>query len=106
MNGLCPECKNPPQYHSFCTLCCQLFHVPKARTAKSRTSKPKLINWRSPELQRRAADLSAEGLSASKIAAAFGIESISSVKSAMWRLGLFAQHRKRRGRKPACEVVA
>lgn len=25
MNGLCPECKNPPQYHSFCSICCKLF---------------------------------------------------------------------------------
>jgi hypothetical protein len=25
VNGLCPECGNPPQYHSFCSICCKLF---------------------------------------------------------------------------------
>lgn len=31
MNGLCPECGNPPRYHSFCSLCCKLFPPRSAR---------------------------------------------------------------------------
>jgi transposase len=31
MPKLCPECKNPPRYHSFCTRCAKLFRPPRRK---------------------------------------------------------------------------
>lgn len=83
MNGLCPECGNPPQYHSFCTLCAQLF--------RPRREVPR-IRWREPGMRDYVAGLSAEGLSAEAIAKLMRLPA-ATVKSAMTYHRLFANPR-------------
>jgi hypothetical protein len=85
VNGLCPECGNPPRYHSFCTLCCQLFRQPR-EWPRARS------NWRDPLLRAWIASLSADGLSAGKIAKLMGLPA-ENVKGAMRYYRLFAHPR-------------
>jgi hypothetical protein len=103
VNGLCPECGNPPEYHSFCTLCCQLFRQPRELQPPERPHAK--TTWGNPALRARVASLSAGGLGARKIAELMGM-SVESVKGAMTYYGLFAHPRgPRRPRRKICEVA-
>jgi hypothetical protein len=94
VNGLCPECGNPPQYHSFCTLCCQLFRQPRERPERPR------IKWNAL-LRADIARLSADGLTAAKIAELKGLAT-GRVQYAMTYYGLSSQPP---GRRKALEVA-
>jgi hypothetical protein len=96
VNGLCPECGNPPEYHSFCTLCCQLFRPGRKRTRPV---------WGDPELRAEIAGLSADGLGAERIAKLMGLPA-GKVKHVMTYYRLFAHPRgPRRARHKICEVA-
>jgi hypothetical protein len=102
VNGLCPECGNPPQYHSFCTLCCQLFRQP--REAQPRKPKPcerQRIRWNAL-LRAEIAGLSADGLTAEKIAELMGLAT-GRVQYAMTYYGLSSQPP---GRRKALEAAS
>lgn len=79
MPRLCPECHEPPHYHSWCTRCAQLFRARSARN--SATPRPK-----GPWTARRdeVATLRGAGLSYAQIARQFGVTR-SSISRAVYR---------------------
>jgi hypothetical protein len=99
VNVLCPECGNVPQYHSFCTLCCQLFRQPREQHPRER---PRVnIKWNAL-LRADIARLSADGLTAEKIAALMGLAT-GRVQYAMTYYGLSSQPP---GRRKALEAAS
>lgn len=108
MGRLCPECGEPPHYHSFCTRCCRLFMRRTRRKAQPMTAwsaRRAACAARRAEMRPKILALKAEGLDLAAAAARLSI-TIENLRVTAHRMGIEPFPPRRRVRASALHEVA